>query len=263
MTGRRLPGPLSDALLRGLLLASLLLVTSAPAHLSASTPTTRLNAAGLVIKHGDGSVLYYYVPFSDAEVGGTDLLQRVGLDIDVAPFAGLGQAVCRIGGEGCPSSNCWCKSYSNPSFYWRYEKLGADGRWVALPYAASKPSVHDGDVIGFSWSSQDGDLPNVTLQQIAAMNGIALAPTPKPETQPATVPPATTAVATPTARATSNGTAAVVGVEVKPSGTITPVNTHATTNGAGGRSYAWFGAGIVLIALLGVVVVSRRRRSRP
>ena len=129
----------------GFLLALIGLVESVSA-----TPTPELHAAGLVIKHGDGSVLYFYVQFSEPQIAATDLLQRAGVSIDVAPYAGLGQAVCRIDGEGCPATNCFCKSYANPSIYWRYQRLTDSGTWVALPYAASQKSVHDGDVIGFS-----------------------------------------------------------------------------------------------------------------
>ena len=40
---------------------------------------------------------------SEPEISGTQLLERAGVSIDVTPYAGIGEAICRIDGEGCPS----------------------------------------------------------------------------------------------------------------------------------------------------------------
>ncbi len=253
---------LSNAVLHGMLVAGIALTVFGLAP-AAAAPNTHLNAAGMVIKHGDGSVLYFYVQFSEPEVAATDLLQKAGVPIDVAPYAGIGQAVCRIGGEGCPSTNCFCKSYSSPSVYWRYERLSPNGTWISLPYAASKKSIHDGDVVGFSWSSEDGDLPAVSLDQIAQMNGISRAATSDSVQSSATAAQVSTPAASVTASQAPTATPAALGVEVQASGTVKPVDARTTNSGASATSYAWFGAGVGLLALLGVVVVARRRRGRP
>lgn len=249
------------------LTTALTLALAGPPISRAATPTTQLNAAGLVIRHGDGKALYFYVQFSEPVVAATDLLQRSGVTIDITPFGGLGQAICRIDGEGCPSSNCWCKSYSNPSFYWRYEKLQPSGSWVALPYAASQKAVHDGDVVGFSWSSEDGDLPRVTLDQIARLNGIATIATPAaPEATTAaqTVAPAppTDAPAETTQALAATVSPIVRGVAVGPSGTATAVRAPAAKH-LGVGNYVWYGASAVAILLVGAVVVFRRRGMGP
>ncbi len=253
-----------------------LLLVGLPGIVSASG-NPRMNVAGLVIKHGDGSVLYYYVRFSEPEITGLQLLQRAGVAVDVVPYAGMGQAVCRIDGEGCPSTNCFCKSYANPAYYWRYHRLSSAGRWIVLPYGPDERTIHNGDVDGWSWSSQDGDLPVVTLDQIARMNGVAppaitTSPSAIVTTSPtalATNPTAPqTAIVSPVAVISQTASspqpaASAVGVEVKSSGQTRSVTTPATSSGGSQNSFIWYGVGVMLMVVVGVVVVARRRRNEP
>ena len=80
------------------------------------------NGAGVVVRHGDGRLVYAYVPFGEARISGLELLRRAGLDV-VSGNAGFGEGVCAINGEGCPADNCFCQSYGSPSVYWRYYTL--------------------------------------------------------------------------------------------------------------------------------------------
>ena len=248
--------------LRLALALMVLLAISAPTGRSAAQ-SSRLNSAGLVIKHGNGTVLYFLVQFSEPEITGTQLLERAGVSIDETPYAGIGQAICRIDGEGCPSTDCFCKSFANPAVYWRYHKLGPDGNWVFLPSGPDARQVHDGDVDGWSWSSKDGDLPSVTLAQIAHINGITLTGTPTLASTSSVV--ATPLVSSPTpalVTATSASSPVVVGAEVKPSGLTTPVSPEPAKVHSDRTSYLLFGVGVLVLALLATVVVVRQRRQR-
>ncbi len=238
------------------LISILVVVTAAGSAASATT----LNAAGLVIKHGDGSVLYYYVQFSESEITGTQLLERAGVSIDITPYAGMGEAICRIDGEGCPSTNCFCKSYTNPAIYWRYHRLTSDGSWVTVPSGPDQRKVHNGDVDGWSWSAQDNDLPSVTLSQIAKINGVTgTTTTPPPSVTSAINTAAPTTSPTPDQRPTASP--AALGVVVQTSGQTAKIQPAANAQNTGDKSYVWFGAGLALMFAVGFVAIGRRRRS--
>jgi hypothetical protein len=224
---------------------------------AAATPSPHVNAAGLVIKHGDGTLLYYYVQFSERDITGTQLLERAGVSIDTEPYAGIGLAMCRIDGEGCPSTNCFCKSFANPAVYWRYHKLDNNGSWQFLQSGPDQRMVHDGDVDGWSWSSQDNDLPPITLAQIARINGISQPATPQ-STMPAASVAATSAPSS--AAQIAHAAPTVVGVQVQSSGQTQPVNVSKSTNN-GSTNYVWFGLGVALLLVAGAVVLLRQRWS--
>lgn len=162
-----------------------------------STTAQRPNGAGLVIRHGDGTIIYAYVQFDEESISGLDLLTRSGLDATYAPFGGMGAGVCAINGEGCPSDDCFCHSYTSPAFFWRYYNQ-VDGNWIFNPVGASGRTMYDGDIDGWSWSSGDSGLPAVTIDDIALMNGIDRNP-PEPT---ATSEPEPTATFTPEPTAT-------------------------------------------------------------
>ncbi len=138
------------------------------------------SGAGLVVRHGDGRIVFRYVEFNEPSITGLDLLKRSGLSLVTAPYPGLGEAVCAIDGEGCPAEDCFCKSYGSPSFYWNYYYIGSSGQWVRSPLGAANRLVKDGDVDGWSWTSGPPGLPSVTIGQIAAMFGVSREPTASP-----------------------------------------------------------------------------------
>jgi len=241
-----------------------LLLTGLPS-VFAATPAPHLNGAGLVIKHGDGSVLYFYVQFSEPQITGEQLLERAGVQLDITPYAGFGAGVCMIDHEGCPSTNCFCKSFAVPSVFWRYNSLNADGKWVFRASGPTQRIVHDGDVDGWSWSGEDGDLPATSIDAIAKLNGITRAPasdaqiatpSPSPTALDTTATPAATAVAT---RAEATATPRVAGVAVSENGNTTPLHTASTRQSASSRTYVWFGAGVIILLLIAAVVGWRRR----
>lgn len=158
-------------LIAGLLLAVMLF----PAGVLAQQP----NRAGLVIRHGDGHVLYRVVEFSEPEITGSDLLLRSQIGLVTTAYAGIGQGVCSLDHEGCPAGNCFCKSYTNPAYYWRYYRLNPDGTWTSMPVGPDSRKIHNGDVDGWSWTAGDSGLPSTTIDAIASASK-ASAATPSP-----------------------------------------------------------------------------------
>ncbi len=236
----------------------LLLVVGVPSP-GGAAQAAHANSAGLVIRHGDGSVLYFLVQFSEAQISGTQLLERAGVSIDVTPYAGIGEAICRIDGEGCPATDCFCKSFANPAVYWRYHKLGPDGNWVFLPSGPDAREVHNGDIDGWSWSSKDGELPPVTLAQIAQITGVTLAASPTADATSVSTATTTAARATKPVLTTS-ASPIVVGAEVKPSGQVTSVAVSPRKAHRSNTPYIWFGAAVLTLVVVAVAVLLRGRR---
>lgn len=207
----RWPGAARGARRAGVALL-VLLIAGAAALPGASRPTVAAepHGAGLVVRHGDGRVVYAYVEFTEESITGEDLLVRSGLPQTLAPFGGLGVAVCSLDGEGCPADNCFCQSYGSPSYYWHYYRLNADGTWSSVGTGPSSHTIRDGDVVGWSWTAGDSGLPPISIDEIARLNGVDRSapsseptapaqPTPTPEPTPTPLPTSTpTPVPTPT-----------------------------------------------------------------
>ena len=75
------------------------------------------NTIGLVVQHADGRVETRTVLFSEPTISGLEALQRTGLALELS-----GALVCRLGGTGCPSADCFCGCPApfDPCFYWSY-----------------------------------------------------------------------------------------------------------------------------------------------
>lgn len=211
-----------------------------------STAAQEPNAAGLVIRHGDGTLVYSYVQFEEDSINGLDLLTRSELDVTVAPYGGLGGGVCKINGEGCSSDNCFCKSYTSPAFYWHYYIL-EDGDWVEYPLGPSSRDLSDGDVDGWSWTSGTSHLPDVDIEEIAAVSAV---PTP-------TAPATTTAESTPEPE---SDTRAVV---VEPGATPVQLISNEQSDDDDSSTYLVFVAMVAVVVVAGgfAVVRSRTRAS--
>ena len=186
-----------------LLIAALVLT-----GLTASAPPHRVRATGavgVVVRHGDGRVLYAYIPLVGDRVTGAEVLQQAGFPLNVQASSSLGAAVCKIDGEGCdaPKEDCFCKSYGNPAFYWHYYVYtrGPNGAWRTSNTGAGNRMLRDGDIDGWSWTANDPALPSVTLDEIAALvrPAVTAAVTVRVPTPPAVVLPTPVRVATATA----------------------------------------------------------------
>jgi len=172
-----------------LLLALVTLAGAGSSPLAAERP----NGAGLVIRFGDGRIVTAYVEFDEPAITGIELLERSGIPFTVAPFGGLGLAVCAIAGEGCPAEDCFCQAKSQPAWFWHYYGLTPDGRWVLHSVGASSRIVRDGDVDGWSWTAGESGLPAITIDEIARAHGVERNPPPAPTAIPTPVPPPPTA----------------------------------------------------------------------
>lgn len=138
--------------------------------ITGSAQAQRPNGAGLIIQHGDGTLIYVYVPFEEDSISGEELLASSALAIEVDVFGGLGMAVCSLNGEGCPPDDCFCQSYSDPANFWHFYTWTSGG-WSENPLGVSTRTLVDGDIDGWSWNAGAHSLPLVTIDEIASVNG--------------------------------------------------------------------------------------------
>lgn len=235
-----------------MLLAALLVLVALTGGAGGTRPARAAGAVGIVVRHGDGRILYAYIPLTGDHLTGAEALQTSGLALNVAAGGAYGTAVCSIDGEGCtaPKENCFCKSYGSPSFYWHYYLRDPNGAWRNATIGAGNRVLHDGDVDGWSWTSGESGLPTVTLAGIAsaARSGDAT-PAPSPAS-----PPAATATADSRPRVAalaSNGSATPIAVTAQPSGVS-----------KGGSIGGFVAVAAIMLALLALVPLGARRTRR-
>jgi hypothetical protein len=162
---------------RGSLRACCTAVAVLLAILGGSPPVAgeEMHHAGLVVRHGDGRIVYAYVAFSEESISGVELLRRSGISLVTIGFGGLGEGVCTIDGEGCPASDCRkrvCQGSGDDAPFWQYFRQRSPGEWVSLSLGASATSVRDGDIDGWSWTGRDPALPPLTLVDVARLAGV-------------------------------------------------------------------------------------------
>ncbi len=243
------------------LFAALLVLIALTGGAGATQPARAAGAVGIVVRHGDGRILYAYIPLTSDHMTGAEALQQSGLTLSVAVGGAYGTAVCAIDGEGCeaPREDCFCKSYGSPSFFWHYSLRGPDGTWRTASLGAANRLLHDGDVDGWSWTSGDNDLPSVTMAQIAAaVQSTTATPSPPPTPSGAATDMPTQVVAIASATAESQSRVAAIA----PNGSATPITAAAKPSGAPkGRTIGGFVAvAAIMLALLALAPLAARRR---
>ena len=123
--------------------------------------------AGLVVVHGDGSVVSACVAFAEESICSADLLRRAGLEVVLTGYGGLGYGVCAIGGEGCVTErDCFCRCRGNPCAYWVSSHRSPDGSWAISGVGASAWQVHDGNVDGWVWGDGSTAPPIVSFAEV-------------------------------------------------------------------------------------------------
>ena len=154
-------------------MTSLLVLIAAP-WIVTPLHAQEANRAGLVIVHGDGSVVTRCVSFAQESISGYDLLAATGLDLKVEA-AGMGATICALDGEGCgfPQEACFCQCQGSPCTYWSYWQLGEDG-WHYRNLGAANTAVHNGDVEGWVWG--EGTVSDARKPQPVSFAEICTAP---------------------------------------------------------------------------------------
>ena len=227
---------------------SLALLAALITPVNAQQPGPDPYRAGLIVVHGDGSVVTACVAFSEDSISGEELLRRSGLQVTLDAYGGLGYGVCAIDDEGCPAGkDCFCQCRSKPCAYWVYSHRQPDGSWAIAGSGASGWQVHDGDVDGWVWGDGSSAPPAVDFEDVCAAEVV-----PPPS-------PAVTATGLPPSPASSAKLATVTpgsserNEEAKPA---VPASVDARF-----RSVLNYGAfGIAVLGLVSFLIATRARR---
>jgi len=188
------------------------------------------NQVGLIIMHGDGSVVTRCVDFSEPQINGYDVLQRSGLDLNIE-VAGMGAAICRIDNEGCtyPQQACFCQTEGETSTYWSYWRLGESG-WQYSNLGASNAQITPGSLEGWVWGAgtvnSTNPPPALTFAEVCALATATPSATPTVTLTPTLTPtPTATMTETPAPSPTPTTMPATETPTAAP--TLTPLPTQA------------------------------------
>lgn len=165
-----------DAVRFWLLLSMAVLLAAMLLRPAPTLADENLHHAGLVVRDGEGRITYAWVPFSGDEIDGVQLLERSGIPTVTVDFGALGKGVCSIGGQGCGVSECRlnvCQASAADAPYWQYFQQDRDdpATWTWQVLGPSASDVEDGEVFGWSWTSEDPALPDISANQIARLAG--------------------------------------------------------------------------------------------
>lgn len=114
--------------------------------------------ADVVIDFDDGRVAVHRIAFDEGPTGEA-LLRSAGVGAELN-----GGAVCRIGGVGCPLSNCFCGPY------WAYHWRADDGGWTYASTGPAGRTLKAGDVDAWVWRGARAPI-TATAQQRAVWLG--------------------------------------------------------------------------------------------
>ncbi len=122
---------------------------------------------GLVVDDGE-EVRTVCLRFEEETITGEDLLERSGLELELAYFGTLGAAVCAIGDVGCQAEDCHCE----PSYwsYWVHEPEAEDG-WVSSSVGATAREIRDGDLDARVWGDGRRRPPAIDLDTVCDPDG--------------------------------------------------------------------------------------------
>jgi hypothetical protein len=152
-------------------------VTEAPetekseAEIADSTPTIDVDPdetrVGLMIYFDEDEIEFHVVDLEGTDdPTALDLLSDVGYELEVEPFAGLGEAVCAIGDTGCSASDCFCESHTSPSVFWQFLLIEGD-QLIAQHEGGAQHASSPGEIQVWAWTEDPSDVPTITFEELA------------------------------------------------------------------------------------------------
>jgi len=171
-----------------------------PSPFISSCAAAGTHRAGIVVQHGDGSLVTGCVVFGGETTTGEQVLAQSGIAWYGQTFGGFGVAVCALDGE--PDRYLECPGKDD---YWAVFVSRGGAPWQLSSVGISALSLGDGDLIGFRYVPVAG-----TPVPPALPSGVCAAATPSPNGAAAATASASaeaTATATTTASAASTASA--------------------------------------------------------
>jgi hypothetical protein len=170
--------------------------------------------AGLVLQHGDGTVVTRCVSFAADTITAEQALAQSGIAWSKQTFGGFGVAVCAIDGE--PTHYLECPDKDR---YWAFFVSRGAAAWQLSPVGVSAVELRDGDLAGFRYVPVAGvpDPPALPGGVCAAPTTTAPSPTPV-----AAVTASVSAAPSGSASATPGAAAPTVELPASPAATWAP-----------------------------------------
>ncbi len=193
---------------------------------------TTTNRAGVIVVFDNGNVMQSCVEFTESELSGVELLRRAGFELVTDSSYGLGEAVCKINGQGCdfPGEHCFCECMGSPCNYWGYWNLEGSN-WTYSGQGGSSHMVSNGDVDAWVWGNDDSDPPDLDFAALCATPTPTATHTPEPSATHTSQPTATrtaTLTRTPEPSGTPTSTATAETPTETPEPSETPEHPTAT-----------------------------------
>ena len=142
-------------------------IVSVTAWLGPQLHAADQNRAGVVVRYSDGQVRKMCIPFEERTISGYELLQRTNLALDVERSA-IGNAICKIGGTGCSSGDCFCRY---PTFWGYWTRDAGERSWDFSDVGARDRKVRDGSLDGWSWGRDGKPAPELSFDEVCAARG--------------------------------------------------------------------------------------------
>lgn len=127
------------------------------------------NQVLLIVANGTkGDLIKKCVSFDNKFITGSEVLNRAKLDFVITPSG----SVCKIGNQGCPSSNCFCQCKGSSCTYWAYfQKPVGKKEWMYANTGPMSSEVRSGAVEGWIWTQgkpgkTKDQLPNLSFEDV-------------------------------------------------------------------------------------------------
>jgi hypothetical protein len=109
---------------------------------------------------------YHVIDLNEVgDASGLELLDEAGYELEVEPFAGIGEAVCAINDTGCSASDCFCESYSSPAVFWQFLIVAGD-QVIPQHEGAEQHSSSPGEVQVWAWTDDTSDFPTISFEDL-------------------------------------------------------------------------------------------------
>lgn len=122
---------------------------------SPSQACAKGNTATVVVRGPDGEQEGRCIDPGDEGMHGVEALRQAGFGVETKSFMGLGEAVCRIDGQGNDPGSC--PSGQGHWHYWRY----SEGAWREAQVGPSQSTLRRGEADGWTWSPGAENVPPV------------------------------------------------------------------------------------------------------
>lgn len=131
-------------------------------------------AAAIVIDTGSDEPTYVVATLDDTGMTAIDLLREADIPLVTVSFGGLGEGVCTIVRTGCDVAECQrrlCQTGDPESPFWQFWIQDDAEEWAMSALGGSQHQVDDGEIVAWSWTGVELELPALSWSDVASLAG--------------------------------------------------------------------------------------------